>query len=449
MSLYRRLFSLAFLLCWLLAAVGLSFFELPANQYWLGVVIAGIVSILPARYLAAKSVEPLDQLAENYPVGEGNALLARQIRSHDPQLSAIVDANANALHALQSERDELAREGRLLEAILGAGNSAALVADESGQIMRVNEIAEKLLNVKREELLQRTIAGATRHHELIELWQKCRGSGEAMSITLEFVRKKTPQFWQAIITPFQVGDATNYLLLIQDLTELRRLQIVRRDFVSNISHELRTPLASMKAVVETLQGGAMEDKKAARRFLRRAANEVDTMTQMVEELQELSRIESGQASLTLQMVQAADLILPAVERLSSQAERKGLELLVDIPGQMPAILADPQRISQVLTNLIHNAVKFTPEGGMIAIRVSHNHDEAAIEVEDTGVGIPKEDLPRIFERFYKADRARSSGGTGLGLSIARHLVAAHGGKMQVKSKLNKGSVFTFTLPLAR
>jgi two-component system phosphate regulon sensor histidine kinase PhoR len=237
-------------------------------------------------------------------------------------------------------------------------------------------------------------------------------------------------------------------LLIQDLSEVRHLQIVRRDFISNISHELRTPLASMKALVETLLDGAIEDPDMAIRFLSRANVEVDAMAQMVEELQELARIESGQVPLQLQSVTVSDLILPAFERMQTQAEGGQLGMVVNLPAKLPPVLADPARISQVLTNLISNAIKYTQPGGQISVRAKPHQNMVLIEVEDTGAGIPAKDLPRIFERFYKADRARTSGGTGLGLAIARHLVKVHGGEIWVKSKEKKGSTFYFTLPLA-
>lgn len=185
---------------------------------------------------------------------------------------------------------------------------------------------------------------------------------------------------------------------------------MRRDFISNISHELRTPLASLKALVETLRDSALDDPPAARRFLDRADQEVDALTQMVQEILELSRIESGKVPLRL----------------------------------------SPTPVADVISNLVHNAVKFTPEGGKISVRAKRSDEgmSVVISVTDNGVGIPAGELDRIFERFYKADRARSGGGTGLGLAISRHLVQAQGGRIWAKSKEGKGSTFYFTLPIA-
>jgi two-component system phosphate regulon sensor histidine kinase PhoR len=223
---------------------------------------------------------------------------------------------------------------------------------------------------------------------------------------------------------------------------------VRRDFVSNLSHELRTPLASLKALVETLRDGALEDPKAAGRFLNSVETEVDALTQMVQELLDLSRVESGQVPLNLVPADVRDVLSRPSERLRPQAERAGLTLSVELPPDLPRVLADVERMQQVVINLLHNAIKFTPPGGRVAISAETAGDEMIMSVRDTGVGIAAENLDRIFERFYKADRARSGGGTGLGLAIAKHIVQAHGGRIWAESAEGKGSVFRFTLRVA-
>jgi two-component system phosphate regulon sensor histidine kinase PhoR len=239
------------------------------------------------------------------------------------------------------------------------------------------------------------------------------------------------------------------VVLLQDLTELRRLERARRDFVANISHELRTPLASLKALSETLQEGAIEDPAVAKDFLEKINAETDRLAQMVNELSELSRIESGEVPLSIEPIFLAEAVKRVVERLKAQADRAGLSLVVDIPSDLPEALADRERIEQVLVNLIHNAIKFTPPGGQINIAAKAEGDDIQVSVADTGVGIPADDLPRIFERFYKADKARAGGGTGLGLAIAKHIVEAHGGRIWAESIEGRGSTFTFTLPQAR
>lgn len=206
----------------------------------------------------------------------------------------------------------------------------------------------------------------------------------------------------------------------------------------------------MKALVETLRDGALDDPPAAKRFLDHAEYEVDALTQMVEELRELTRIESGMVPLRLSPTPVSDVVLPPVDRFRRQAERHDLSLIVDLPDDLPPVMSDASRAQQVVGNLVHNSIKFTPEGGTVTIRAKLGGDEpvVVISVQDTGTGIPASELPRIFERFYKADQSRSSGGIGLGLAIAKHLTQAHGGRIWAKSKGGKGSTFYFTLPIA-
>ncbi len=353
------------------------------------------------------------------------------------QLSNAVKTMALTLNmrtsAVEAERARLA-------AVVDQMTDGVLVADSEGRIQFSNPAAERLFEMK--SIPGRTVTEVLRQYQLIEAWQRCRQSGEVQTESVE--RSGRRQFLQLIAIPDkQTGGS---LLLVQDLTRVRRLETVRRDFISNISHELRTPLASLKALTETLRDGALEDPPAARQFLGRIEIEVDALTQMATELLELSRIESGQVPLDLQPVQAANLLLSAAERMRAQAERAGVALEVTPPTEAQ-VRADAPRLEQVLVNLIHNAIKFTPPGGKMNLSAEVEGDFVCFTVEDTGAGIPADDLERIFERFYKADRARSTGGTGLGLSIARHLVEAHGGRIWAESEEGRGSKFHFTIPL--
>lgn len=274
---------------------------------------------------------------------------------------------------------------------------------------------------------------------------RCRDVGAEQSATVEM---PTGQYVRIIVTPLLKHSRSGYLVLLQDLTQVRRLQTVRQDFVSNVSHELRTPLASLHALVETLRDGAIDDPPAAARFLDRMEVELDALTQMVEELLELSRIESGHLPLQMKPVPVRDVVMPAVDRLRAQAERNNVTLDIQIADDLPPALADLPRMHQVVTNIVHNAIKFSPGGGDVVIRAEAKPSCVEVTVRDTGIGISREELPRVFERFYKTDRSRALGGTGLGLAIAKHIVQAHGGRIWAESVEGKGSLFGFTLLLA-
>jgi two-component system phosphate regulon sensor histidine kinase PhoR len=402
-------------------------------------------------HLIARPVRQLTQMAER--VAEGD-LDVRLLRTGNDEVGQLGRAFNEMAEQLREKMARLDAETSRLSAVMSNMAGGVIIADEQGIVQMINPAAAILLNTNQETALGRSVAQVVRHHQLIELWHECRRRGTEQSATIEV--SSLGVFLQAIVRPFPEVDAQRYLFILQDLTRIRRLETVRRDFISNISHELRTPLAGIKALVETLRDGALDDPPAAQRFLDRMDGEVDALTQMVEELLELSRIESGRMPLRLKPSSVSDLLVPPVERLGPQAERAGLTIHVDLAPDLPLILAEAERVQQVVTNLVHNAIKFTLQGGRIDISAEPDQGTMRITVRDTGVGIDPDDLPRIFERFYKADRARSGGGTGLGLAIAKHIVQVHGGQIWAESpwtdphtgEQKRGSAFTFSLLLA-
>jgi two-component system phosphate regulon sensor histidine kinase PhoR len=240
------------------------------------------------------------------------------------------------------------------------------------------------------------------------------------------------------------------LLLIRDETRMHRLERIRRDFVSNVSHELRTPVTAVRLMAETLENGGLEDPVAAADFVRRIGLEAAHMAQMVEELLELSTIESGLRPIVQERV-AAGTVLASVDRLRPLAESKGVEVHVTVEAGTPDIYGDPARLGQVVRNLVHNAIKFTPRGGSIEVSTAPGTTgRVLLRCADTGIGIAPSDVTRIFERFWKADssRQRDGEGSGLGLAIVRHVVEAHGGKVAVVSEPRRGTAFTVDLPAA-
>jgi two-component system phosphate regulon sensor histidine kinase PhoR len=359
--------------------------------------------------------------------------------------STVSDFNQQ-LASLQTEHDRLA-------AVLDQMTDGVLIADATGVVQFANPAARRLFGSP--DAVHHTVTEVVRYHQLVEAWQRCLQTGQLQSESLEIPARR--QFLQLIVMPDRYSNGS--LLFVQDLTRVRRLETVRRDFISNISHELRTPLASLKALTETLQGGALSDEEAGPWFLERIITEVDALTQMAQELLDLSRIESGQVELDLTDLQPKGLLESAADRMRMQAERAEMNLVVECADDLPPVHADQSRIEQVLVNLIHNAVKFTRPGGSVVLSAEAATDMGEADgaaspmirfaVEDTGIGIPSDDVGRIFERFYRVDKSRSGGGTGLGLSIARHIVEAHGGRIWVESTEGQGSAFYFTLPAAR
>ncbi len=343
----------------------------------------------------------------------------------------------------EEQFNALRKEQAMLSAVLDHMTDGVLIADDDGRVQMLNNAAEKLFRIENEQALGRSVVEVMRHYSLVELWEKTK-NGDPETVTMEI--GSAHKYLQVVGISLEKDLPGRSMLLFQDLTQTHQLEIVRRDFISNISHELRTPMAGLKAISETLLDGALDDPPAARKFVVRMDSEVDNLSQMVNELLELSRIEAGRSNFEFQRSEPCRLMDKVIERMTLQAERVGVSLTQECPPYLPKVFADPGRISQVFVNLIHNAIKFTPNGGHIHLSAWQDGDKVIFKVSDDGVGIPKKDIGRIFERFYKADRARAGGGTGLGLSICKHIVDAHNGQIWVESEENAGSNFYFSLP---
>jgi two-component system phosphate regulon sensor histidine kinase PhoR len=239
-------------------------------------------------------------------------------------------------------------------------------------------------------------------------------------------------------------------LVLEDVSELRRLQRIRAEFIDNLSHELRTPLTTISLLAETAARDAESASPRLRDRISKIEIETGHLTQMVNELLDLSRIESGTSQLLLDDVDLVRVARATADRLRLFAERQGLRIDLELPDRVSPVRGDEDRLGQVLVNLLHNAVKFSPDGGQIVVGVREDEGSVRVWVRDPGIGVPRADLARIFERFYKVDRARvrGRGGTGLGLSIARHVIDSHGGRIWAESEEGSGSTFLFTIPLA-
>lgn len=383
--------------------------------------------------VASKIDNPFDFKQENKPL-KG---IPEEI--HHPYL--LINQKIASLLRINSE---LVNDKILFESTIKNMNDGIFIVDENEIVTLINPSACRIFGIERQEAINHTLAEALRNHRINELYLASRRSGQQEVMSFEIAPYRT--FIQCIATSLYPDIPGNILFLLQDLTRIRQLEIVRRDFVSNVSHELRTPLASLKLISETLQDGALDDPPAAKKFLSRMESEIDNLIQLVGELLELSRIESGRVPLERQWIRPVELINRVQDRMALQAERAGITVHLDISSELPAFFIDPTRMEQVLVNLIHNSIKFTNPGGSITIKAEQKQNELIFHVIDTGVGIPPKDLERIFERFYKTDRSRTERGTGLGLSISRHLVEAHHGKIWATSEPGTGSTFSFSIP---
>ncbi len=409
-------------------------------------IVAALLTAGLSLMIARRTMQPLVELtATANRMTDDDSPPPSPSHSYD-EISQLSFAFHTMVTQLRTQIQALETEQGKLSAVLEQMTDGVIIVDEQGQVELINPAAANLFETTVEEALYHSLAEIVRQHQLVELWQRCQETGNEQAMMLDLLHQH--RYIQTIAISLGEALPEKYLLLFQDLTRMRRLETIRRDFITNISHELRTPLASIKALTETLKGGALEDPSVANHFLERMDIEVDALTQMGSELLELTRIESGQVPLKIKPAKPCKLVNRAVKRLREQAERSGINLETNCPDNLPNIYADSSRLGQVLANLLHNAIKFTPEGGEVNLTVTQYADVVEYSVHDTGIGIPSDDLPRIFERFYKADQARSESGTGLGLAIARHLVEAHGGRIWVDSTLGSGSTFYFTIPIA-
>ena len=398
-----------------------------------------------AAFISSRYIVPLKKIVEIFPDPSKLA----DIFYDKPHLPSEIEQLLVTIIRYQSNSGDFQTdyfaERKMFNALLQNMKDGILITDESGNVSMLNASTRQIFNIGEKDFIGSSLAEVLRNHKVNELWRRCSFSQQQEMTTIEIA--STRAYIQCIATPLAPELPGNILFLFQDLTRMRQLEIIRRDFVSNVSHELRTPLASLKIIAETLESGALNDPPAAKRFLKQMDGEVDNLTQMVEELLELSRIESGQVPLDRQWIKPCELIQLAGDRMAMQAERAGLEFSYGCEPVLPNIFVDASRLSQVLINLMHNAIKFTAPGGKIEASAYKDGMNVVFYVKDTGIGIPEKDLERIFERFYKSDPSRSKRGTGLGLSISKHLVETHGGKIWVESYRRNGSTFKFSIPI--
>jgi two-component system, OmpR family, phosphate regulon sensor histidine kinase PhoR len=409
-------------------------------DFLIGAIVGATISLLLAVAYLLRPLQAVRDAAAH--IAAGN--LAERIRQRPAgPAGQMADALNRVAEQFQQQMSSASEGESRLAAALNSSIDAVAALDSDGRILFANVAFEEAFGRTLAEVAGRPFAYVLADEDVVAA---IRASREQGLRKISVIERPGHLFFQVVTTPIGGGGKWSVLIVFHDVTDVQRTDQIRRDFVANVSHELRTPLAALKSVVETLAEGALEDESVALEFLRRADGEVDRLVQLVEELLELSRIESGDQPLNLQETNVAALLTEAADRLRPQAERAHLNLNLDLSPELGLARLDAARFERAVLNLLHNAIKFTPSGGDVTLAASRENGSLLVQVRDTGTGIAPSDLTRIFERFYKVDQSRASGGSGLGLALVKHAVEAHGGTIHVESEQSKGSVFSFRIP---
>jgi two-component system phosphate regulon sensor histidine kinase PhoR len=414
----------------------------------LALVVASGIGVFVSRRITRPIVE-MQRIAAR--MSDGDFTVRAPVRSTDE-----TGRLARALNALaQNLRDritDLQQEHAKVTTILDAMVEGVIAVGGHDEILLMNEPARGMFGVTPGVGTGKPLLEIVRNAELAAVLRLARGAVEGAALQREIVlADRALRRLQVYAMPLRLGASPlGVVMVLHDVTELRRLELVRTEFVANVSHELRTPLTAIQGYVETLLGGAMESAEDGRRFLEIVHRHTERLGRLLNDLTDLSNIELGKISLEFEATDIADVVDSVVGILRVRAETRGVRLDVDVPATLPPVHADHDRLHQILINLIDNAVKYTESGGSVRVGARTADGHVEIEVRDTGVGIPPADLPRITERFYRVDKARSRdlGGTGLGLAIVKHLVQAHGGELAIESTPGRGTTVRVRLAVA-
>ncbi|ASC81906.1 MULTISPECIES: sensory box histidine kinase PhoR [Bacillus] len=411
------------------------------------IVIVYFYSSMTSRY--KRSIESATNVATELSKGNYDArTYGGYIRRSDKLGHAM---NSLAIDLMEMTRTQEMQRDRLLTVIENIG-SGLIMIDGRGFINLVNRSYAKQFHINPNHMLRRLYHDAFEHEEVIQLVEDIFMTETKKCKLLRLPIKIERRYFEVDGVPIMGPDDEwkGIVLVFHDMTETKKLEQMRKDFVANVSHELKTPITSIKGFTETLLDGAMEDKEALSEFLSIILKESERLQSLVQDLLDLSKIEQQNFTLSIETFEPAKMLGEIETLLKHKADEKGISLQLNVPKDPQYVSGDPYRLKQVFLNLVNNALTYTPEGGSVAINVKPREKDIQIEVADSGIGIQKEEIPRIFERFYRVDkdRSRNSGGTGLGLAIVKHLIEAHEGKIDVTSEPGRGTVFTVTLKRA-
>lgn len=412
-------------------------------------IIAFVLMVMLASVLTANMVVPLQEMTRaSRELAEGKLNMTIGVTTDD-EIGALGKGLNYMSLRLQDTISEITHERNKVQAILTSMTDGVIAIDRKGNIIMINPAVEKLFNIKYEKSVGKSLIEVVRNFDLERLLHEALNSESGITKELQLFVPDPKSFRISTAPLANETGIVGTVAIMRDVTAFREVERMKADFVANVSHELKTPLTSIKGFVETLLDGALEDEKTSRYFLEIINDEADRLNRLINDLLSLSRIEAKQRELHKVKLNLEKLIGETVSILSPQAGDKALELKVVIADPLPEIEADEDMIGQLLINLVDNAVKYTQEGGRVKITAEAEKEWLKVAVADTGIGIPRESIPRLFERFYRVDKARSrkAGGTGLGLAIVKHILELHHGKIEVDSIVGKGSIFTVYLPL--
>ncbi|MEX0726784.1 MAG: ATP-binding protein, partial [Planctomycetaceae bacterium] len=435
-------------------AAGLQLSSLKSIIFWCAFTIV-ILSMAFTYVLIKRLNQPIVELtsaARLISAGEpASASLDAPRESHGELGKAFHEMTGKLtarIHDLEARSVELKHNRDQLETVLAAMVEGVLVVDRHERILLANRAAQSLLDIGKTAPSGRLLWEVVRNVTIQQVVHHVLGLESMMTVELDLPRSQS--LVSLVATRLPGDPCPGVLMVLHDITELRRLENLRRDFVSNVSHELKTPLTAIQAYAETLLDGALEDEEHSREFVQRIEDQASRLHYLILDLLNLARIESEQKTYEVGPVSVAQTVEICLAERQTIAASKQIELVVEPPESEVIVMADGEGLHTILDNLIDNAIKYTPTGGRVAVRWQATPTLAVIDVADTGMGIPQEHQSRIFERFYRVDKARSRelGGTGLGLSIVKHLCQMFDGSVEVSSQIGIGSTFTVKLPLA-
>jgi two-component system, OmpR family, phosphate regulon sensor histidine kinase PhoR len=408
-----------------------------------------LVAFLFSRKLTAP-IRDMEQFTERLRKGEQPGTLL--IRSSDE--IGMLARNINYMVAeLQKRIMALQEEKAKVEAAFSSAIDGVLILSREGRIETVNQGMETLLDERYADMAGKTPLEAFRNLDLQKALDQFRTAGTSLSREIELGEER-PLVLDVSITPvrgYAEGEEKT-MLVFHDVTRLKQLERMRVDFVANVTHEIKTPLTAILGFVETLQEGAIEDRATAKKFLLTIAKHAERLNRLVEDLLTISNLELGEMRLNFESVALSGIAENVLHIYQVKAREKRVDLVSNIPEDLPLIRADRDRLSQILINILDNAVKFTPEGGTVTVSAAPASDqEVLVRIADTGIGVPRDEVSRLGERFYRVDKGRSRelGGTGLGLSIVKHLISVHKGRMEIESQLGRGTTVSLYFPVYR